>query len=63
MQENNKVSDDKEAHENIESGFDKNDLYQIDNMSLDDKKEKLNELSMSLNVNLNIHLRLKLRKV
>ena len=38
-QENNKVSAESEAHKNIESDIDENDLYQIDNMSLDDKRE------------------------
>ena len=40
LQENIKVSAE-EAHENIESYFDDNDLYQIENMSLDDKKENI----------------------
>ena len=31
----------KEAHENIESGFDDNKLYHIENMSLEDTKENL----------------------
>ena len=39
-QENNKVSAGQEAHENIESDIKDNDLFQIDNMGLDDKKEK-----------------------
>ena len=38
LQENNKVSDVTEAKEIIESGFDENDLYRIDNMSLEEKK-------------------------
>ena len=40
LQENNKVSAEEEAHKNIESELDENYLYQIDNMSLNDKKEK-----------------------
>ena len=40
IQENNKVSAKAEAHENIESDIYENYLYQIDNMSLDDKKKK-----------------------
>ena len=36
--ENNRLSAEEEAHENIESELDKNNLYHIDNMSLDDKK-------------------------
>ena len=38
MQENNKVSDEAKSHEDIEYGINENDLYQIYNMSLDDKK-------------------------
>ena len=41
LQENQKVSDEREAHENIESDFDESELYWIDSMSLDDTKEKL----------------------
>ena len=39
-QYNNKVSAEAEAHENIESDLDENDIYNIDNISLDDRKEK-----------------------
>ena len=38
VQENNKVSAWTESQEVIESEFDKNDLYQIDNMSLEKRK-------------------------
>ena len=41
LQENNKVSAEEEAHKNIEFYFDENDMYQIDNMSLEDKKENI----------------------
>ena len=41
LHENEKVSAMKEAHENVESDFDDNKLYQIDNMSFEDTKEKL----------------------
>ena len=41
LQENQKVSAEKESHGNIESGFDESKLYQVDNMSLEDTKEKL----------------------
>ena len=37
-QENNKVSAEEEVHKNTKSDFDENNLYQVDNMSLDDKK-------------------------
>ena len=35
------VISEKGARENIESDFDGNELHQIDNMSLEDTKEKL----------------------
>ena len=38
LQENNKLITGAEAHENIYSEIYENDLYQIDNMSLDEKK-------------------------
>ena len=41
LQENIKVSAVTEAQEIIESEFDENDLYRIDNMSLKEKKGKL----------------------
>ena len=41
LQENNIVSAEAEAHENIESELDENDIYHIDSMSLDDRKEKI----------------------
>ena len=39
--ENNKVSSEAEAHENIEFKITENDLYQIDNMRIYDKKKKI----------------------
>ena len=39
LQKNQKVNNEKEAHENVESDFDESELYQIDNMSLDDTKK------------------------
>ena len=41
LHENKKVITAKEAPENIQSDFDENNLYQIENMSLEDTKEKL----------------------
>ena len=35
------MSAEEESHEKIESDFDENDLYQIDNMSIDDKNENI----------------------
>ena len=63
LQENNKVSAGTEAQEIIESEFDENDLYRIDNMSLEEKKEKLNYISVRLNSNSKIHIILKVRMV
>ena len=31
----------KESHENVESDFDEKEMYHIDNMSLEDTKDKL----------------------
>ena len=39
LQENNKVSAEAEAHEKNEYYIDDNDLYHVDNMSLDDNRE------------------------
>ena len=39
LQDNIKLSVEEKAHENINSEFDKNDLYEIDNMDLDENKE------------------------
>ena len=51
LNENQKVSAEKEAHENIESNFDESELYQIDNMSIITQKKKLNDASVRLNEN------------
>ena len=40
LQENKKVSADKEAHGNIESDFDDIELNQIDSMSLDETMDQ-----------------------
>ena len=47
----------------IESEFDENNLYRIDNMSLEEKDKNLNYISMSLNANPKIHIILKARMV
>ena len=39
LQDNKKLSMEEEAHEKIYSDADKSDLYEIDNMSLDEKKK------------------------
>ena len=51
QRENNEVSDEEEAHGNVESELDDNDLYQIDNMSLDKKKKIQNDVRVSLKPN------------
>ena len=38
LRKDDKVSSEAEAYEDIESEIGENDIYQIDNMSLDDKK-------------------------
>ena len=43
----------------IESEFDENNLYRIDNMSLKEKKENLNNISVRLNANSKINIILK----
>ena len=40
LHENLKLSAEKESHEDVEYDSDGNELYQIDNMSLDDKKKR-----------------------
>ena len=63
MHENQKVSAEKEAHKNIQSEFDENNIYQIDNMSLEYTKENLNYVSVHLNANLKIHMGLIIRMI
>ena len=59
LQENNKVSAEEEAHENIESELDEDDLYHIDKMSLDEKNKRQNDVNMRLEEKLKIYMRLK----
>ena len=59
MQENNKVSAEEEAHENIESELDEDDLYHIDKMSLDEKNKRQDDVNMRLEEKLKIYMRLK----
>ena len=59
LQENNKVSAEEEAHENIESELDEDDLYNIDKMSLDEKNKRQNDVNMRLEEKLKIYMRLK----
>ena len=44
LHENQEVSYAKEAHENVEYDFDENELYQVDHMSLENIKEKLEQI-------------------
>ena len=41
LHKENKVSAEYEAHDNIKYDIDENDLYQIDNMSFDEKRENI----------------------
>ena len=60
LHENQKISLEKEAHENIESDFDESELYQTENMSIEYTIWKtLNDISVRLNANLKIHMILK----
>ena len=61
LQENNKLSDGTEAQDIIESEFDDNDLYWIDNMSLEEKKVNVNYISVCLDANSKRHIILKPR--
>ena len=63
LQENNKLSDGTESQEIIETEFDENDLYRIDNVSLEEKKKNLNCIRVRLNANSTMHIRLKSRMV
>ena len=50
MTESKKVSaENHEAPYFLGSYYDENDLYQVENMILDETKEKLNDVSMRLN--------------
>ena len=63
LQEDNKVSPEIEAQDIIESDFDDNYLYRIDNMSQKEKKENLNYISVSLNAKSRSHIILKSRMI
>ena len=63
LHENQKVSAKRDAHENVESDFDASKLYQIYNMSLEDTKKNLNDVSLRLNANLKILVGIKYRMV
>ena len=62
-QEDNKLSSEEEAYENIESGFYENGLYQTENIIIDKNKVKHNDVSMCLNTHSEIHMLLKARIV
>ena len=59
--ENQKVSYEKEEHDNDESEFDGNELYQMENTSLEDKKKNWNDVGMCFNEDLKMHIGLKIR--
>ena len=57
IHENQKVSAAKGEPEKIESDF---EIYQTENMSIEDTKENLNDVRVRLNSNLKIHTGLKI---
>ena len=59
LQQNQKVSSEKGAHENNKSDFDDRKLYQTKNMGLDGTKKNLNDLSVCFNINLKLNIILK----
>ena len=63
LQEDNKVSAGTEAQEIIESEFDENNLYRIDNMSLKEKRKNLNYISVRFNTKSKMYIILKARMV
>ena len=51
LHENQMVSSEKEAPENIECDFYDNEIYQVENMSLEDTKYFFNDVSVNFNAN------------
>ena len=50
-----------EAPEFLESDYDENDLYQVENMSLDENEYKLNNKSVRLNMKVHMLLKIDLK--
>ena len=44
----------------MDSDYNENDLYQVENMSLDENKNKLNDVSMRLNTKFHMLLKIQL---
>ena len=59
LNETQKVSAAREAPEFLDSDCDGNNLYQVLKISLEETKEKLNDVSVRLNANTKIHMGLK----
>ena len=53
----------KEATKNIESGFHDRKLYQIENMSIEDTKDKIECLKRAFEYKLKIHIGLKIEMI
>ena len=63
LTENQKVSSVREAPDYLDSGYDDNNVYQVDKISLEETKEKLECISVCLNTNINIHILLKIEMI
>ena len=51
----------KELPKILESDYDEKKLYQVKNMSLEETKENLNDVSVPLNANRKVHMELKIK--
>ena len=63
LHETKKVSAEREAPEFLDSDYDEKNLYQVENMSLEETKENLNDVSVHLNTNRKVHMRLKIEMI
>ena len=54
-----KISDEMEASELLDSDYDENEIYQVENMT----KEKLNGVSVFLNATRKVHMGLKTKMI
>ena len=63
LNETQKVSTARESPEFWDSHYDENYLYQDEKMSLEETKEKLNDVSVRLNTNRKIHMGLKIKMI
>ena len=61
LHETQKVNAMKELPKILESDYDEKKLYQVKNMSLEETKENLNDVSVPLNANRKVHMELKIK--